>query len=360
MSRIAELERQLVEYRTKHEVACSTLDIVKEQRTAAQNALSEQCKETKRLERQNEVLREALQEVSGKTLEQAVRACEKIAAARFAEHGIKEWDTGATYYSGRAAEQYESQDEENADCVAAIHALKADTTANAVGLSPIVEYVPGHWFEARTLDEMQAFYLSRLPAIREAAKEHGYAIGLHGSTRRDFDLMAMQWRAAASDKDALAHAIAVAACGITREGVYQWEQKPSGRFAASIPICWTDHANPDFKNKPSVGHIDLSVIDHGPPTVDAGGQHSSSCNCGADEEGVLKEIPLNVIRYWPEGMPARLEHVWKDLISFIPNYKLYDLQRVLAEYGFTMKIYEGVAQDSPTTNSAAHQEGGAA
>jgi hypothetical protein len=124
-----------------------------------------------------------------------------------------------------------------------------------------IEYTPGEWFKARTLEEMQAFYMSRLPAIREAAKEHGYAIGLHGSTRRDFDLMAMQWREDASDKGALAHAIAVAACGITREGAYQWEQKPSGRFAVSIPICWTDHANPDFQNKLSIGHIDLSVID---------------------------------------------------------------------------------------------------
>lgn len=127
--------------------------------------------------------------------------------------------------------------------------------------APAIEYTPGEWFKARTLDEMQAFYLHRLPAIREAAKAHGYALGLHGSMRRDFDLMAMQWRADASDKDTLAHSIAVAACGITREGAHQWEQKPNGRFAVSIPICWTDHANPDFKNKLSIGHIDLSVIE---------------------------------------------------------------------------------------------------
>jgi hypothetical protein len=121
-------------------------------------------------------------------------------------------------------------------------------------------YVPGTWFDARTIEEMEAFYLSRLPAIREAAREHGYAIGLHGSTRRDFDLMAMQWREDAADKDTLAHAIAVAACGITRDGAYQWEAKPNGRFAVSLPICWTDHANPDF-DKPSMGHIDLSIIE---------------------------------------------------------------------------------------------------
>jgi hypothetical protein len=107
---------------------------------------------------------------------------------------------------------------------------------------------------------MQAFYLSRLPAIRAAAKEHGYAIGLHGSMRRDFDLMAMQWCDDAADKDTLARAVADAACGIRREGAYDWERKPNGRFATSIPICWTDHENPEFDNMLSLGHVDLSVI----------------------------------------------------------------------------------------------------
>ena len=125
---------------------------------------------------------------------------------------------------------------------------------------PSIEYTPGEWFNARTIDQMQQFYLHRLPAIREAARGLGYAIGTQGSQRRDFDLMAMQWREDAADPDELAHAIAKATCGITRNGAYQWEKKPLGRIAVSIPICWTDHANPDFKEMLSVGHIDLSVI----------------------------------------------------------------------------------------------------
>ena len=123
-----------------------------------------------------------------------------------------------------------------------------------------IEYTVGEWLKARTIEQMQQFYLHRLPAIREAAREHGYAIGVHGSQRRDFDLMAMQWREDAADPDTLAHAIAEAACGLSREGAYQWEKKPMGRISVSIPICWTDHANPDFKELLSVGHIDLSVL----------------------------------------------------------------------------------------------------
>lgn len=133
----------------------------------------------------------------------------------------------------------------------------------------VLSYVPGRWFDARTVDEMQAFYMARLPAIREAAKEHGYAIGMHGSTRRDFDLMAMQWRSDASDKDSLTRAIADAACGIRREGAYDWEKKPNNRVATSLPICWTDHENPDFDNMISAGHIDLSIIDTAPAPLSA-------------------------------------------------------------------------------------------
>lgn len=172
--------------------------------------------------------------------------------------------SGLTYVGSLTRDQRDALDVLIRNYVSSLEDAHADASpaANAEdSKDAIAEYTPGDWFKARTINEMQAFFMSRLPAIREAAKEHGYAIGLHGSTRRDFDLMAMQWGDDPANKDTLAHAIAVAACGITREGAYQWEKKPGGRFAVSLPICWTDHANPDFKNKLSIGHIDLSVID---------------------------------------------------------------------------------------------------
>jgi hypothetical protein len=110
------------------------------------------------------------------------------------------------------------------------------------------------WVRVETIDEMEAFYFSRLPAIRAAAREHGYAIGVHGSARRDFDLIATPWREGASDKDTLAHAIAKAACGLTRAGAYDWEAKPAGRYAVSFPVCGTA-----WHDMISAGHIDLSV-----------------------------------------------------------------------------------------------------
>ena len=123
-------------------------------------------------------------------------------------------------------------------------------------IEKIASYKPGDWFQAQTVAEMQAFYLSRLPAMRAAARDCGYALGVHGSERRDFDIIAMQWREDASDKDTLAHAIAKAACGLSRTGVYEWEDKPSGRVSTSIPICWTA-----WHDMVSAGHVDLSLID---------------------------------------------------------------------------------------------------
>ncbi len=116
-------------------------------------------------------------------------------------------------------------------------------------------YAPGEWCHIPTTDELERFYLSRLLAIREAAETHGYAIGVHGSLRRDMDLIAAPWREGAADAETLAHAIAQAACGIDRAGTYDWEQKPAGRVATSIPICW-----PAWHGQTGAGHIDLSVM----------------------------------------------------------------------------------------------------
>lgn len=53
-----------------------------------------------------------------------------------------------------------------------------------------------------------------------------------------------------------------------------------------------------------------------------------------------REVQIGVIRKWPDGMPARVEHVWRDLVGFTIDYKLLDLQRVLAEFGFELTITE--------------------
>lgn len=128
----------------------------------------------------------------------------------------------------------------------------------AIGAGCALTFKAGTWIDIPTVDDLTRFYLSRLPAIREAAEAHGYAIGVHGSLQRDFDLIAAPWRDGASDAETLAHAVAQAACGIDRAGAYDWEQKPAGRLATSIPICW-----PAWHGQTGAGHIDLSVMPKG-------------------------------------------------------------------------------------------------
>lgn len=111
------------------------------------------------------------------------------------------------------------------------------------------------WVEINSKEELKPFYLGLLDKIRKVAREHGYAIGPHGSLERDFDLMAVAWREDFSDKNVLAEAIHMAACNL-KQTKYEWEQKPNGRVATVFPICWVNFENP----KPSTGHIDLSVM----------------------------------------------------------------------------------------------------
>ncbi len=112
------------------------------------------------------------------------------------------------------------------------------------------------WVHVHSIQEMHDFYLSRLDAIRAAAKNCGYAIGVHGSLRRDLDLIAAPWIETHADPDTLARAIHKAACGLTQVS-YQWSNKPCGRIAVSFPICWT--ADSMGYDTPNLGCIDLSV-----------------------------------------------------------------------------------------------------
>ena len=96
-------------------------------------------------------------------------------------------------------------------------------------------------------------FLALLPAIREAAMGCGYAVGLHGSLKRDFDLIAVPWTENAAHSDFVAEAIMEAA-GCIRWRVFRGEgdTKPHGR----IVYCFDWHKE-NYKNR---GYIDLSVM----------------------------------------------------------------------------------------------------
>ena len=50
-------------------------------------------------------------------------------------------------------------------------------------------------------------YAAIIPQLTEIAKEHGYALGVHGSMATDFDLVACPWTAEATDAKTLVAAV---------------------------------------------------------------------------------------------------------------------------------------------------------
>ncbi|HEY1956672.1 MAG TPA: hypothetical protein VGH28_13725 [Polyangiaceae bacterium] len=92
----------------------------------------------------------------------------------------------------------------------------------------------------RRVREMHAFLT---PALREVARQHGYALAVHGSLERDIDLIAVPWRDHPTSAEALIDglfavikAVVHATWSGGRDEKPPAEQKPHGRLAWSI-VC---------------------------------------------------------------------------------------------------------------------------
>lgn len=78
-------------------------------------------------------------------------------------------------------------------------------------------------------------YATMLPRIREIAREHGYAIAVHGSMLNDYDLVAVPWVEDAADAEVLAEAIRAAMDGWEAHGCPGI--KPHGRLVWSFAMA---------------------------------------------------------------------------------------------------------------------------
>jgi len=80
-------------------------------------------------------------------------------------------------------------------------------------------------------------YPAIVDKIREIARQHGYAIGVHGSMARDLDLIACPWVDSASAKELLVNAITTALDGhVTDSATNTGGYKSHGRRAWLIGI----------------------------------------------------------------------------------------------------------------------------
>lgn len=86
------------------------------------------------------------------------------------------------------------------------------------------EVVPVGWTDPRLPD---------FRVIWGVAREHGYAVGLHGSMKRDCDLIAVPWVEGASEADALVLGLTLA---LNAEMVGEPQDKPHGRIAVSLQV----------------------------------------------------------------------------------------------------------------------------
>lgn len=77
--------------------------------------------------------------------------------------------------------------------------------------------------------------LAFVPRVVYVAKEHGYALALHGSMIRDFDFIAVPWTEEASSSEVVVEAIRTACGGIIRDEPIV--KKPHGRRGWIIHLC---------------------------------------------------------------------------------------------------------------------------
>ena len=99
-----------------------------------------------------------------------------------------------------------------------------------------------------------AFVVGIYPRLCEIARSHGYALALHGTLQRDFDIIAIPWIDDVSDPTPLVKALCEEFDLEPNHEITEPDRRPHGRLSYSIPLWWG-------------AYIDLSVltrkVDHG-------------------------------------------------------------------------------------------------
>lgn len=82
-------------------------------------------------------------------------------------------------------------------------------------------------------------FAASLPALQATAREHGYALAVHGSMATDLDLIAVPWVDEVSGPETLIEALRLAVNGWIREETrydHNPARRPHGRLAWSIYV----------------------------------------------------------------------------------------------------------------------------
>lgn len=78
-------------------------------------------------------------------------------------------------------------------------------------------------------------YCAIYPELAELVRKHGYALAIHGSLQRDFDLICIPWVAAASEPDEVVKDI----CNVfALEEIGKQEVREHGRLVHTIKVSY--------------------------------------------------------------------------------------------------------------------------
>ena len=90
------------------------------------------------------------------------------------------------------------------------------------------------WCKATHPTELRQFYEGLLSKMRPVARAHGYALAVHGSMERDFDVVAIPWTEDYSSMWVLIEALVELVCAFkfTPAPI----KKPQGRTAFLVPL----------------------------------------------------------------------------------------------------------------------------
>lgn len=91
----------------------------------------------------------------------------------------------------------------------------------------------------KTADQIRPNYApvycaAMYPALCAVFQRHGYALAVHGSLARDFDLIAVPWTEKAATPETVITAIA--ADGMAARVIGEPERKPHGRLAYTLGV----------------------------------------------------------------------------------------------------------------------------
>lgn len=167
-----------------------------------------------------------------------------------------------------------------------------------------------------------------LPALQRIAKDHGYALGLHGSMTRDFDLIAVPWNEEPSAPSVLVEAIREKVGGFIRdesEFGHNPNSKPHGRLAWSIYLVKWD-----------LPYIDISVMPTLRPDINemlvSARAHSkflydTACCTISDQTAKLATLAAEATKRAHEH---RLAFDWM-VVEFVPDASADDIEQLWQE-----------------------------